>query len=159
MEALAGLEDGEARTEGPYVLARGGDTYALRKGDILGDPRLDGAVFLGKSVRLSFPGDVEFTLKTRWGLDSAEIDWAHIRLGGEEVLLHGRHTSVTPLHKNPLVWELQRILVRELEGREGEFSPRTLAFLKAFARHEDPFGALAEGRFHAHVTAEFFFET
>ena len=159
MEALAGLKDGEARMEGDYVLARGGETYVLRRGSVLGDPRLDGAVLLGKSARLSFPGDVEFTFKTRWGLDSAEIDWAHIRLGGEKILLHGRHTSITPLHKNPLVWELQRILVQELEERRGEFSPRTLAFLRAFVHHEDPFGALAEGRFHVHVTAEFFFET
>ncbi len=159
MGALAGLKDGEARMEGDYVLARGGNTYALRRGSVLGDPRLDGPILLGKSVRLSFPGDVEFTFKTRWGLGNAEIDWAHIRLGEEEMFLHGRHTPITPLHKSPLVWELQRILVRELEERRGEFSPKTLAFLKAFARHEDPFRALAEGGFHAHVTGEFFFET
>ncbi len=158
MGALTGLEDGEARMEGDYVLARSGEVYALRKGGILGDPRLDGAILLGKKARLSFPGDVEFTFKTRWSLDSAEIDWAHIRLGEEGILLHGRHTPITPFHKNPLVSELQRILAQELEERRGEFSPKALAFFRAFARHEDPFRALAEGRFHAHVTAEFFFE-
>ncbi len=158
MEVLANLKDGEARMEGDYVLARSRDTYVLRKGSILGDLRLDGAVLLGKSVKLSFPGDVEFTFKTRWSLDSAEIDWAHIRLGEEGILLHGRRTPITPFHKNPLVSELQRILVRELEERRGEFSPKALAFFRAFARHEDPFKALAEGRFHAYVTAEFFFE-
>jgi ABC-type amino acid transport substrate-binding protein len=31
-----------------------------------------------------------------------------------------------------------------------------LAFLRAFASHEDPFQALAEGRFQAYVTAELF---
>ncbi len=158
MGALAGLEDGEARMEGDYVLARSGEVYALRKGGILGDPRLDGAVLLGKSVKLSFPGDVEVAFRTMWGLDTARLEWAHIRLGEEGILLHGRTTSITPLHKNPLVSELQGNLVRELEKHQGEFSPRTLAFLRAFARHEDPLRALAEGRFQAYVTAEFFFE-
>jgi hypothetical protein len=156
MEALAKLKDGEAWTEGPYVLARDGDAYALRRGSVLGDPSLDGAVLLGREVRLSFPGDVEIAFRTRWTPDDAVLDWAHVRLGEEEVFLHGRSTSVTPIHGNPLVSEMRRALVRELEGREGEFSPRTLAFLKAFARHEDPFGALAEGTFPLHVKAEFF---
>jgi hypothetical protein len=31
-----------------------------------------------------------------------------------------------------------------------------LAFLRAFANHEDPFEALAEGRFHPYATAELF---
>ncbi len=158
LETLARLKDGEARMEGDYVLARSGEVYALRKGGILGDPRLDGAVLLGKSVKLSFPGDVEVAFRTMWGLDTARLEWAHIRLGEEGILLHGRTTSITPLHKNPLVSELQGNLVRELEKHQGEFSPRTLAFLRAFARHEDPLRALAEGRFQAHVTAEFFFE-
>jgi hypothetical protein len=156
MEALAGLEDGEARTEGPYVLARDGDAYALRRGSVLGDPSLDGAVLLGREVRLSFPGDVEIAFRTRWTPDDAVLDWAHVRLGEEEVFLHGRSTSVTPIHGNPLVSEMRRALVRELEGREGEFSSEALAFFRAFARHEDPFGALAEGTFPLHVKAEFF---
>jgi len=158
VEALVNLKDGEARMEGDYVLARGGEVYALRKGSVLGDPWLDGAVLLGKSARLSLSEGVEITFKTRWGLDSAEIDWAHIRLGKEGILLRGRRTPVSPLHKNPLVSELQRILVRELEERRGELPPKTLAFLKAFVRHEDPLRALAEGRFAPHVTAEFFLD-
>jgi hypothetical protein len=165
IEALAELGNGEARMEDSYVLVRSGDTYIrgdtyiLRRGSVLGDQRLDKAVFLGKEVRLSFPGDVEIVFKTRWDLESAGLDWVHIRLGEEEVFLYGRPTSITPIHKNPLVSEIRRTLVRGLEERRGEFSPRMLAFLKAFLRHEDPFRALAEGRFHAHVTAEFFLES
>jgi hypothetical protein len=156
IEALAGLKDGEARMEGNYVLARSWYTYTLRRGSVLGDPQLDGALLLGKNARLSFPGDVDITFKTEWDIDSARIDWAYIRLGEEGVLLHGGRTPITPLHKNPLASEIQRILVRELEERQGELSPKMLAFLKAFVRHEDPFKALAEERFHPHVTAEFF---
>ncbi len=155
MEALAGLKEGEARMEGGYVLARSGEVYVLRKGGILGDPRLDGAVLLGKEVSLVFPGGVEIALRMRWTPDDAGLDWAHIRLGEEEVFLRGRPTSVTPIHGNPLVSEMRRALAQELEGRRGEFSPKALAFFRAFARHEDPFRALAEGRFPLHVKAEF----
>jgi hypothetical protein len=158
IEALLGLKDGEARTEAAYVLARKGALFVLRRGSVLGDLHLDKAALLGENAGLSFPGNGEIAFKTRWDLDSAGIDWAHIRLGEEEVLLHGRHTPITPLHKNPVASEIQRILVRELEERQGELSPKMLAFLKAFVRHEDPFRALAEGSFHAHVTAEFFFD-
>jgi len=158
MEALAGLKDGEARMEGDYVLARGGETYVLRKGSVLGDPRLDGAVLLGREVRLAFPGDTEIAFKMRWTPEGAGLDWAHIRLGEEEVFLHGRPTSVTPIHRNPLLSEVRRALVRELEERRGEFSPEALAFFRAFARHEDPFRSLAEGRFPLHVKAEFFLD-
>jgi hypothetical protein len=158
LKVLTKLEFDEARADGDYVLARGGETYALRKGGILGDPRLDGAVLLGKEVRLSFPGDVEVAFRTRWDLDRANVDQVRIRLGEEEILLRGRSALITPIHDNPLVSELQGILRRELEKREGEFSPKTLAFLRAFVHHEDPLRALAEGRFQAYVTAELFLD-
>jgi len=158
VEALTKLEPDEARADGDYVLARGGDTYAVRRGSILGDPRLDGAVLLGREVRLFFPGDVEIAFRTRWDLDRANVDQVRIRLGEEEILLEGRGAFVTPIHDNPLVSELQRTLRRELEKREGELSPKMLAFLRAFVHHEDPLGALAEGRFQAYVTAELFLD-
>ncbi len=49
-------------------------------------------------------------------------------------------------------------MAQEVEERWGEFSPKALAFFRAFARHEDPFRALAEGRFPLHVKAEFFLD-
>ncbi len=154
LEVLTGLEGEEARMEGDYVLAKSGDVYALRKGGILGDPRLDGAILLGREVRLSFPGDVEIGFRTRWDLDRAHVDRVYVRLGEEEVFVDGRSALATPLHKNPLVSELQNALRQELRERERELSPKALAFFRAFVHHEDPLRALAEGRFHAHVTAE-----
>jgi hypothetical protein len=37
-----------------------------------------------------------------------------------------------------------------------EASPRILAFLRAFAKHEDPFRALADGEFRPYMVAELF---
>jgi hypothetical protein len=158
MEALAKLKDGEARTEGPYVLARGGEVYALRRRGILGDPRLDGAVLLGKKVSFTFPGEVEIAFKTGWDLESASLDWVRIYFGKERVLLDGRTSRISPLHRDPLISELQAVLTEKLEGLEqkGTLSPKMLALLRAIAEHEDPFGALATGRFSPYVTAEFF---
>jgi len=158
MEALAGLKDGEARMEGDYVLARDGNTYALRKGSILGDPHLDGAVLLGNDVRLSFPGGVEIAFRSRWRLGDATLSWVRIRFGEEDVLLDGRISRIGPLRRDPLTPELRAVLTEKLEGLEqkGTLSPKMLAFLRAFAEHEDPFGALAERRFSPYFTAEFF---
>ncbi len=158
MEALAGLESGEARMEGDYVLAKSGEVYALRKGGILGDPWLDGAILLEKKVSFTFPGGVEIALRTRWSLESASLDWVRIRFGKEGVLLDGRTSRISPLHKDPLISELQAVLTEKLEGLEqkGTLSPKMLAFLRAIAQHEDPLRALAEGRFSPYVTAEFF---
>ncbi len=158
LEVLTGLEGDEARMEGDYVLAKSGDVYALRRGAILGDLRLDGAVLLGREERLSFPGDVEIGFRTRWDPERAHVDRVYVRLGEEEIFVDGRSALVTPLHKNPLVSELQNTLRRALREREGELSPRTLAFLRAFVQHEDPLRALAEGRFQAYVTAELFLD-
>jgi len=158
VEALTKLEFGEARADGDYVLVRGGDSYALRRGSVLGDPRLDGAILLGREEELSFPGGVEIAFRTRWDLDRANVYHVRIRLGEEEIFLDGQEAFITPIHDNPLVSELQRTMRRELEKREGELSPKALAFLKAFAEHEDPFRALAEERFQAYVTAELFLD-
>ena len=158
MEVLAGLKDSEARVEGDYVLARIVDTYALRKGGILGDPHLDGAVLLGEEVGLSFPGDLEITFRTGWSMQSASLERVRIRLGEEDVWLRGQPSRIGPLHRDPLASELRAVLSQGLEGleRKGACSPKMLAFLKAFARHEDPFRALVEGRFSLHAAAELF---
>jgi hypothetical protein len=63
LEALLELEDGEARREGPYVLAREGEARVLRRGAVFQDPALDGAFLLGKEVKISFPEGVELFLE------------------------------------------------------------------------------------------------
>ncbi len=63
LEALLGLEDGEARMWGSYVLAREEDARVLRRGAVFQNPALDGAFLLGREVRISFPEGVELFLE------------------------------------------------------------------------------------------------
>jgi hypothetical protein len=63
LEALLGLEDGEARQKGPYVLAREGDARVLRRGAVFQNPALDGAFLLGKEVKITLPEGVEVFLE------------------------------------------------------------------------------------------------
>ncbi len=166
--ALASLEERESRFEEPYILARGEDFWALRRDLVLGDPRLDGAFLLGEPVTLSFPGDVEFTFRGSLSLGALDLSELRIRLGEEAIDLGTRSEfgayNLRGL-KNPLAEAIQRRLWWELEDLENyrsgalvEASPKALAFLRAFAEHEDPFRALAEGRFRPHVIAHLFKE-
>ncbi len=166
--ALRTLEEKESRFEEPYVLARGEGFWALRRGLILNNPVLDGAFLLGEPVTLSFPGDVEFTFRGSLSLGALHLGELRIRLG-EEVIDLGTRSEFGVYNlrgvKNPLAEAIQRRLWWELEDLESYgigalagVSPKTLAFLRAFAEHEDPFRALAEGRFRPHVIAHLFKE-
>jgi len=59
---LGELEDGQVRTEGAYVLAREGTTRVLFRGNLFGDPHLDGAFLLGE-VALSGPEGLKLRLE------------------------------------------------------------------------------------------------
>jgi len=171
---LGDLKEGESRYEEPYILARGEDFWILRRGLILGDPVLDGKMLQGEDIEAFYPGGVGISLKaTHAG------EWLYLyNLSlsfGEEVIVFGREEeapasfiekklSASFIEKNPIAAVIQRILEREFERLDWAgpvsplygVSPKTLAFLRAFAGHEDPFGALAEGRFHSYATAELF---
>jgi hypothetical protein len=80
LEELAGLEEGEVRAKGEYVVARKGGLWVLGRGPFLGDPLLDGALLLGERVRLRFPDDVELSFRGRFrgaviALEEVEIRW------------------------------------------------------------------------------------
>jgi len=167
LKVLAELRPGESRIQGDYVLARN-EAWLLRRGLVFRDPALDGAFLLGEPVTLSFPGDVEISFRATWESRVALED-LRIRWGEEEVVFGGVRFSASVFDENPVAWAIQnglRLEVRSFEegwgllrtGRElaDVYTPKMWAFLKAFARHEDPFHALAEGRLHAHVTGEFF---
>ncbi len=173
IEDLSKLEKGESRIEGPYVLAQGKDpwgkdAWVLRRSPIFGDPELDGAVLLRRGTTLCFPGDVEFSFRIAWGLGSMSFKRLRIRWGEEEVHFRYPHlVSAHSLAKNPVTEAIQSSLIAEIpkietHGKGEQFkdppSPKMWAFLKAFAYHEDPFGALAEGRLLAHAKAELFLD-
>jgi hypothetical protein len=153
--------------EGPYVVARMGGVFALRRGLMLGDPHIDGSLLAREEVTMTFPEDVEISLKASYN-DRRLTMWlpqVRIRLGEEEVSLGGRFFEVSIFKKDPVVNTLRKGLAEfKLHGEEklanayGDLSPRVLSFLKVLAEHEAPLRALAEGRFRPHVTAELFFQ-
>jgi len=169
IEELATLRDGEARMTGEYFLARSGEIFALRRGGVLGDSDLDGALLTQRDVTLSFPGGVEISFKVEWFSGKASFHYLRIRWGEDEVFFGGEHRFLgNILNRDPLTPALQEKVRRELKTIEwsrelvpdyyGSCSPKMLAFLRAFAGRESPLEALARGRFHAYTTAELFSE-
>jgi hypothetical protein len=181
---LGNLEEGEARVEGPYLLARG-ERWFLRRGLMLGDPELDRDLVFGKPVTLSFPEDVEFFLRAspkREGVQSPpklELLEVGIRFKGEAVRF-GAHSSpddpylraspfphVDLLQDDPVFRAIQAGLEKGLMSLErGTHSPfrapleacssRMLAFLKVFVESKGPLRDLGEGRLQAYATAQLF---
>jgi hypothetical protein len=171
LEALGTIESGEVRLEGGYLLARGRGFWLLNRGSLLGDPGLDEALLTGREVVLAFPEGVEVAfrleLDRKWAReDEMRLSGVRFRLGEEAVAFDRAvvfHEEV--LSKKALVKALQGLVdleLRSLERGAGgsleRASPRALLFLKAFVRHEDPLGALEEGRFAPWTVAEAFLD-
>jgi hypothetical protein len=168
LETLKGLSKGKSQIESSYILARGEDFWVMRKGPIFGDPELDGALLLEKELSLTFPGGVEITFKAYWfDIDMAALlPYVHLRLGEEGIYIEQPGTIRSVFRKDPITSLIRDLVTTEFKILEAQgsnaildhLSPKTLAFLKAFAEHEDPFRALTEGRFHQWVTANLFAE-
>jgi hypothetical protein len=87
---------------------------------------------------------------------------------GEEVIHFWKDGLSTgyPLDRDPVTKVVRFRVERAFDYHERsgyntplkEASPKMLAFLRAFAEHEDPFRALAEGKLRPHVIAELFSE-
>ncbi len=174
VEALWDLKEGESRYKEPYVLAKGEGFWALRRGLVLGDPRLDGKLLLGGEIEASYPGGVGISFRATHAGEWLYLYNLSLSLG-EEVIVFDRgeevpasfvekNLSASFIEKNPVATIIQRVLGPEFERLDWAgpasplygASPKMLAFLRAFANHEDPFEALAEGRFHLYATAELF---
>jgi hypothetical protein len=106
-------------------------------------------------------------LDRKWAReDEMRLSGVRFRLGEEAVAFDRAvvfHEEV--LSKKALVKALQGLVdleLRSLERGAGgsleRASPRALLFLKAFVRHEDPLGALEEGRFAPWTVAEAFLD-
>jgi hypothetical protein len=137
--ALPGLEDGEARAEGRYALARKGDLRVIFRGHLFGDPGLDTAFLLGWEVVLSGAGGVR--LKLRAKVEDKGVDFrikiAQGALGWGEERVHFASSSRDPrlfeedilptLLRDGLWFGLERganpsrrmrVLIDELVGRD-----------------------------------------
>jgi len=170
LEELSYLESEEVQLENGYIMAKDEEFWFLKRGAILGNPTLDRALIAGETVALSFPEDVEVAFQVF--LDDTWADTGHlhiartrIRWGEEAFNIRGRRAPCPTLDKESLAKAIQEVVRGEVEDLESgarlhllNLSPQMLTFLKAFARHEHPFHALAEGRFAPHVKAEFFLD-
>jgi len=170
-DTLMELKKGEAKVEGPHILARGEDFWALRRGAILGDPEVDKALLAEREVSLSFPGDVEVLLRVKWnwnwegvGFHDLRIRWGEEGAYFGEGIDEGDEMLANPLDRNPVAEALKNRLRREIDFFESEgwslflsnLSPRMHALVRVLAEQEDPLAFLAEGKLDPHVTAEFF---
>lgn len=163
---LEKLKHGEARMEGPYVLARMGSYWVLRRGLVLGDPQLDGALLADEEVKLSFSEKIEVAFRFYWWREEANLDYVRFRLGEETFYLWKNAFSTGySLDLDPVKVIRFRIeQAFDYHERSGhgtplkEASPKMLAFLRAFAEHECPLQALAEGALRPRIVAELFSE-
>jgi hypothetical protein len=171
LDSLLLMKEGDVQTKKGYILAKKKDFWLLNRTPILGDADLDRALVRGEPVTLSFPEDVEIAfsvLLDKGWVETNEIYIPHIRIrwGDETAIAEGgREFCVTALDRFSLSEAIRGLLKKEIERFEqgahshlADRSPEMLTFLKAFARHEDPFRVLAEGGFAPHVKAEFFLD-
>jgi hypothetical protein len=156
IEALARLEDGEVRMEGPYLLAMEGTLRVLRRGLMLGEPHLDGALLLGHEVSLSFPREVEMGFRATFGGGHILLDKFWVRWGEETLLLgKGLIDFYSLLDENPLA---KAVRMRASAGLEDAQSARMRSLLKALAHHADPIEVLKSGAFYPESVRELFLE-
>jgi hypothetical protein len=170
LEEFSYLGNGEFEMHNGYIIAKDDDFWFLMRGTIFGDPKLDRALVSGDIVTLSFPGDVEVAFKVVLDAFWAEVDRLYIahtriRWGGENFTIGGGRALCRTLDKGDLTKAIQQRVGEEIERLEQgrhfsvvDCSLEMLTFLKAFVRHEDPFRALAEGKFDPHVKAELFLD-
>ncbi len=171
LEELAGLEEGEVRAKGEYVVARKGGLWVLGRGPFLGDPLLDGALLLGERVRLRSPDDVELSFRGRFrgaviALEEVEIRW------GEGVANFGTYRGfyafINERDERKSIGPIGRAIRRGLEyepwtfphwtfaqyiEREGgrEAPPRMVDLLWVLGKSEDPLEILRSGEVSGHA--------
>jgi len=149
LEALAELKEGEVQRKGPYALAREG-TRVLFRGELFGDPRLDTAFLLGKTVLLPYPEGVGLAFKARF--DGAE-EWIRLGFGlrfGEESIDFERAMRWGELTRGSLVRLVREALRRETGrpwARVPPASRRMQALVEELAEAEDPLEAPKDPEF------------
>jgi hypothetical protein len=155
LEELAGLEEGEVRAKGEYVVARKGGLWVLGRGPFLGDPLLDGALLLGERVRLRFPDDVELSFRGRFrgaviALEEMEIRWR------EDVVNFGTYRGFYAfINEREPIGPIGRAIRRGLEyepwtfarymERGREASSMMKALFRVLREDEDPLRNLRSG--------------
>jgi hypothetical protein len=149
VKALLGLEEGEGRAEGGYLLARSGGFWALWRGTFLGDPSLDVALLAEREVVLPSVEGVALSFKVRFMcskvyIDRLDIGWE----GGSRPIKGSGMLSESLFAQRSVVRLLQKELGEVLKGSKRhaqglpfqEFPPKVLDGLRAFIRNGDSMG-------------------
>jgi hypothetical protein len=151
LAALAKLEDGEARREGRYTLAREGSLRVLWRGELFGDWSLDAAFLLGKPARLHFGEGVRVVLRGHFHGKLLGLEQASVRWGNEMAFVAGGSLRVVcPALKPPLLPRLLRKAFAEMARNEGLSAPLA-ALVEEAAQEEDPAKALSTEEFFRRV--------
>ncbi len=151
LAALARLEDGEARQEGPYALAREGSLRVLWRGELFGDWTLDTAFLLGKPARLHFREGVRVVLQGHFHGKMLGLEQASVRWGNEMAFVAGGSLRVIcPALEGPLLPRLLRKAFAEMAKNEG-LSPPLAALVEEATQEEDPAKALSAEEFFRRV--------
>jgi hypothetical protein len=145
--ALAGLREGEARMEGPYVLARIGGSWFLRRGSLLGAPALDAAFLTGQEVKLAFPGGVDLTLRGALSRNQVGLQEGALRFQGEVLRFRSQGDYCEVLGERPVSQLVRMGLWYEVEKPKRSYSPKMQALLEAVREEEDPLEALKDQGF------------
>jgi hypothetical protein len=152
LEALANLEEGEARTWGPYFLAREGDFRALRRGTLFGDPALDKAFLLGGEVTLSYPHGVTVALQASLWKHSVGLSGMRLGWGGEVVRVgYTLGSDWNALDRNPVTSLVRRGLYWGLDRPRTTLSPKMEALVQELRESEDPLEVLKTEAFFRRV--------
>jgi len=157
LETLLGLEDGETRMEGEYLLVRRG-YFLLKRGSLLGDFALDRAFFTLQEVKLPFPGGVELSLRGG-GFDRGLVHLAELKVcwEGEEVRFVGERSGAKWVGarangRDPIGELVRKQVGRDLRVLDPPPSPRMRALLETLAEKRRPLEALRREDFLREVS-------
>ena len=116
IEALLGLDEGEGRVEGRYVLARSGGFWTLWRGDFLGDPEFDIAALAGREVVLFPIEGVALSFRVGFLCSKAHLDRLDISWEGGNLCVQGdKMFSESLFAQRPIARLLQRGLSEALK--------------------------------------------
>ncbi len=152
--ALPRLEDGEARAEGRYALAREGDLRVLFLGHLFGEPELDGPFLLEREVVLSGAGGVRLRLRAKVEAEGADF---RVRIAqgtlewGEEKVRFASGSRAPRLFEEDILPVLLRDGLWFGLERGADLSRRMTVLIDELAKREDPLEALKEESFLSRV--------
>jgi hypothetical protein len=152
--ALSRLEDGEARAEGRYALAREGDLRVIFRGHLFGEPTLDGPLLLEREV--VFPGAEGVRLRLRAKVEADGVDF-RLKIAQGALEWGEERAQFASGGRAPRLFEEDILPVLLRDGlwfgleRGASSSRRMRALIDELVKRNDPLEALREKGFLARV--------